>query len=274
MELIDLDTLAVLDNTGRGFRRSVVRRTYRSRYRCFPGLTHAGSYQHCQRLAPEYSKAALGLYPLVPSYAVDCDNPTNKRLCAEQGIQGFPTLKVRVATLRTIPRGLSSIFLPQLFPRGNQVKPIEYTHGERSASAIYYWVTRNVPHKVKKLYNIEEIEPWVEEVRPPCLRACAELTDRAEQRSAPCPPSEPGQAHPDAVASYERPVPGAPEVCGPPRSLRTQLREDGLREGPEGLSKGAHLSRWLDRLRPLRRYCHFVLVSNSGIGQLTVSFSN
>ena len=35
-------------------------------------------------MAPEYSKAALGLYPLIPSYAVDCDLEKNKRLCAEQ----------------------------------------------------------------------------------------------------------------------------------------------------------------------------------------------
>lgn len=35
-------------------------------------------------MAPEYSKAALGLYPLVPAYAVDCDAAKNKQLCAEQ----------------------------------------------------------------------------------------------------------------------------------------------------------------------------------------------
>ncbi|EKM50584.1 uncharacterized protein PHACADRAFT_263943 [Phanerochaete carnosa HHB-10118-sp] len=98
---------------------------------------------HCQRLAPEYSKAALGLYPLIPTYAVDCDKPKNKPLCAEQGVQGFPTLK--------------------LFPRGRHVAPLEFTHGERSASALYYWATRNVPHGVKKLYNFDDITPWLEE---------------------------------------------------------------------------------------------------------------
>ena len=49
---------------------------------------------HCQKMAPEYSKAALGLYPLVPLYAVDCDAPKNKKLCADQGVKGFPTVKV------------------------------------------------------------------------------------------------------------------------------------------------------------------------------------
>lgn len=42
-------------------------------------------------MAPEYSKAALGLYPLIPSYAVDCDAEKNKRLCAEQVNSGAPS---------------------------------------------------------------------------------------------------------------------------------------------------------------------------------------
>ena len=44
-------------------------------------------------MAPEFSKAALGVYPMIPFYAVDCDKQSNKRLCAEQGVQGFPTVK-------------------------------------------------------------------------------------------------------------------------------------------------------------------------------------
>lgn len=50
---------------------------------------------HCQKLVPEYSKAALGLYPLVPMYAVNCHAEKNKKFCAEQGVEGFPTIKVR-----------------------------------------------------------------------------------------------------------------------------------------------------------------------------------
>ena len=40
--------------------------------------------QHCQNMAPEYSKAAKSLHPMVPLYAVDCDAEPNKRLCGEQ----------------------------------------------------------------------------------------------------------------------------------------------------------------------------------------------
>ncbi|KAG9224258.1 hypothetical protein CCMSSC00406_0004757 [Pleurotus cornucopiae] len=97
---------------------------------------------HCQRMAPEYSRAALGLYPLVPMYAVDCDEQQNKRLCAEQGVQGFPTVK--------------------LFPRGTQMSPITYDAGERTASAFFYWASRRIPNTVTKLYHVEDIPGWVE----------------------------------------------------------------------------------------------------------------
>ncbi|THH27150.1 hypothetical protein EUX98_g7025 [Antrodiella citrinella] len=98
---------------------------------------------HCQKMAPEYSQAALGLYPLVPFYAVDCDKQDNKALCSQQGVQGFPTIK--------------------LYPRGKQAKPIPYETAERTASGFFYWASRNIPHGVKKLYNIDDIPGWVEE---------------------------------------------------------------------------------------------------------------
>ena len=55
-------------------------------------------------MAPEFSQAALGVYPMIPFYAVDCDKQSNKRLCAEQGVHGFPTIKAcRVHALRFNP---------------------------------------------------------------------------------------------------------------------------------------------------------------------------
>ncbi|KAJ7591408.1 protein disulfide isomerase [Mycena floridula] len=98
---------------------------------------------HCQRMGPEFSQAALGLYPLLPTYAVDCDNDQNKRLCAEQDVKGFPTVI--------------------LFPRGKTLPPMTYDSGERTASAFFYWASRRIPNTVKKLYKVEDIKPWVEE---------------------------------------------------------------------------------------------------------------
>ncbi|KAI0317228.1 hypothetical protein OF83DRAFT_1190790 [Amylostereum chailletii] len=100
---------------------------------------------HCQRMVPELSKAALGLYPLIPTYAVDCDDAKNRPLCAEQGVQGFPTVK--------------------LFPRGKDMKPVLFDGPQRTASAFYYWAIRRIPHKNKKLYHVEDVEPWVNAVR-------------------------------------------------------------------------------------------------------------
>jgi protein disulfide-isomerase A6 len=45
-------------------------------------------------MTPEYEKAAKRLAPLVPLYAVDCDAEANKPLCAQEGVRGFPTVKV------------------------------------------------------------------------------------------------------------------------------------------------------------------------------------
>lgn len=64
---------------------------------CSKGID--GFEQHCQKLAPEWSKAALGTYPMIPFYAVDCDKQSNKKLCADQGVKGFPTIKVSSLTL-------------------------------------------------------------------------------------------------------------------------------------------------------------------------------
>lgn len=60
-------------------------------------------------MAPEYSKAAVGLSPMVPLYAVDCDNDGNKRLCAEQGVQGFPTIKVVILVFYRINNILTRV---------------------------------------------------------------------------------------------------------------------------------------------------------------------
>jgi len=95
---------------------------------------------HCQKMAPEYNKAALSLHPLVPLYAVDCDIESNKRLCGEQGVQGFPTVK--------------------LFPRGNQKPAVDFDGPTRTASAFFHWASRLVPNNIKKLNGHDDITNW------------------------------------------------------------------------------------------------------------------
>nr|VWP02238.1 Indoleacetamide hydrolase (IAH) (EC (Indole-3-acetamide hydrolase) [Ganoderma boninense] len=100
---------------------------------------------HCQRMAPEFSKAALGVYPMIPFYAVDCDKQSNKQLCAEQGVQGFPTVKARLSS------------------------------------------RADIPHNVKKVYHLEDLPAWVEEVRNFRRNAlsCANFLIRVQNKSAP-----------------------------------------------------------------------------------------
>jgi len=95
---------------------------------------------HCQRMAPEYSKAAVALTPMVPLYAVDCDNESNKRLCGEQGVQGFPTVK--------------------LFPRGGSSKPVSFDGPERTSKAFFYWASQHIPHGVKRIDTVDKIASW------------------------------------------------------------------------------------------------------------------
>ena len=55
-------------------------------------------------MVPEYSKAALGLYPLIPLYAVDCDE--NRSLCAEQ-VRSFVPVVRNFADVSSGCEGLS-----------------------------------------------------------------------------------------------------------------------------------------------------------------------
>jgi thiol-disulfide isomerase/thioredoxin len=48
---------------------------------------------HCQRLAPEYARAAQKLAGLVKVAAVDCTQPQSQELCSQAGIKGYPTIR-------------------------------------------------------------------------------------------------------------------------------------------------------------------------------------
>ncbi|WWC60512.1 protein disulfide-isomerase domain [Kwoniella dejecticola CBS 10117] len=85
---------------------------------------------HCKNLGPEYTAAAQSLSPLIPFYAIDCDDQKNKGLCAEYGIQGFPTIKA--------------------FPKASKGPAKDY-QGERKKGALIEYAKNLVPDKVKKL---------------------------------------------------------------------------------------------------------------------------
>ncbi|KAF8585428.1 hypothetical protein K439DRAFT_1632696 [Ramaria rubella] len=95
---------------------------------------------HCQKLVPELTRTADGLHPLVPVYAVDCDDEKNKRLCATQGVKGFPTIK--------------------LYPEGTKTPPLEFD-GTRTASSLFYWASRAVPGKMSRSQNAQGVKDIV-----------------------------------------------------------------------------------------------------------------
>jgi len=96
---------------------------------------------HCQKLTPEFTMAAQSLSPLVDFYAVDCDADENKRLCAEQGIKGYPTIK-------SFPRGVAG--------------PAKEYQGDRKASSIVSWADGEIPMRVTTLKTSEALSEWSE----------------------------------------------------------------------------------------------------------------
>ncbi|KAJ3576551.1 hypothetical protein NP233_g364 [Leucocoprinus birnbaumii] len=98
-----------------------------------------------KELASDFEKAALGLHPFIPVYAVNCDKETNRKLCKEELIEKYPTVK--------------------LFPRGKTAPSLVYDDSNESSSAFYYWASRRIPNYVTKHYHVENIEPWAKEMK-------------------------------------------------------------------------------------------------------------
>ncbi|RPB07145.1 ER-resident thioredoxin protein [Morchella conica CCBAS932] len=88
---------------------------------------------HCKNLKPDYEKVAKSLKGLAKVAAVNCDEEKNKNLCAEQGVQGFPTLKI-------------------FQPSGKKGSPsvIDY-NGPRTAKAISDAVAERIPNHVTRV---------------------------------------------------------------------------------------------------------------------------
>ena len=89
---------------------------------------------HCKNLKPAYEKAATSLSGLANVAAVNCDEDSNKPLCGQMGVQGFPTLKIVKPA------------------RKKGGKPgVEDYNGERSARGIKEAVLGKMPNLVTRV---------------------------------------------------------------------------------------------------------------------------
>ncbi|WVN85459.1 uncharacterized protein L203_100605 [Cryptococcus depauperatus CBS 7841] len=96
---------------------------------------------HCKALGPEYTAAAQSLSPLIPFYAVDCDDQINRGLCAQHGVKGFPTIKG--------------------FPKAGKGGSRDYT-GERKRGPLAEYSKGLVPDRVKKLRIQGAVQPVIQ----------------------------------------------------------------------------------------------------------------
>ncbi|BGP39703.1 hypothetical protein JCM10450v2_003672 [Rhodotorula kratochvilovae] len=91
---------------------------------------------YCKKLAPDLDKVADSLKGIVNVVNVDCDADENKPLCGQEGVQGFPTLK--------------------LFPGGSA--PSRSYDGPRTAKDIIAAATGAMPTFVKRAGTAAEVE--------------------------------------------------------------------------------------------------------------------
>ncbi len=119
----------------------------------FPGIRRWSAFSaggHCQRLTPEFIKAADNVDGLAKMAAVNCDEDANKALCSKFGIQGFPTLKV-------LPWNAKSA-----------AQAVDY-QGARSAGSIAKYLLEQIPNQVT---SVKDVAAWSKFVAKP---AAAEL---------------------------------------------------------------------------------------------------
>ncbi len=90
---------------------------------------------HCQNLKTAYERAATNLAGLAKVAAINCDEDSNKPLCGQMGVQGFPTLKI-------------------IRPGSKGGKPmVEDYQGPRTTKGIVETVMDKIPNHVKKLQD-------------------------------------------------------------------------------------------------------------------------
>jgi protein disulfide-isomerase A6 len=97
---------------------------------------------HCQNLKPAYEKAAKKLAGLAKVAAINCDEDSNKPLCSQMGVQGFPTLKI-------------------VKPGSKPGRPsVEDYEGPRNTKGIVDAVVDKIPNHVKRLQD-KDLDTWL-----------------------------------------------------------------------------------------------------------------
>jgi len=90
---------------------------------------------HCKSLAPTFERTAQHLKGLVEVNAVDCDEDSNRSICAKYDIEGFPTLKI----------------FPGPSTRDGKRGRVQDYNGARTAQGLSEAAKDAMPNFVKKL---------------------------------------------------------------------------------------------------------------------------
>jgi len=94
---------------------------------------------HCQRLAPEWEKAATNLKGIAPLGKVDCT--THQGLCQQYQVQGYPTIKV-------------------FSEKGKKINDYQQA---RQAGAIVRFVTDEIPNHVIRIKDLTSLASFLNE---------------------------------------------------------------------------------------------------------------
>jgi len=92
---------------------------------------------HCQRLAPEWEKAATNLKGIVPLGKVDCT--VHQSLCSQYQVQGYPTIKV-------------------FSQKGKKVEDYQQA---RQATAIVGYATDSLPNNVVNVKDLASLNSFL-----------------------------------------------------------------------------------------------------------------
>ncbi|KAI9293490.1 thioredoxin-domain-containing protein [Neoconidiobolus thromboides FSU 785] len=90
---------------------------------------------HCKNLKPIYESVASKVKDLAQVAAIDCDEEKNKPICAQYGIQGFPTIKLFPSSVKS---------------KGKKKVPSDY-NGARTKKEMMDFVKNAIPNLVKRV---------------------------------------------------------------------------------------------------------------------------